>query len=221
MSAPSAMDLPSPSQHQYNAPIDEDPAASLRAAALKTLKAKRRKGPDGSDLPASLPLRPLVTTSSIQLDYGTEDLPGTSATAPAASPAPTSAISTKPPPPPAPVPMDVDEDQTREEGEISDSESMPPPKSPQVSRQTPRPLSRSIPVKSSTKDRPIPPPISSMSLSASSVNVKVEPSPQHLPDSLPSATQSTSGASHYSSMVDCEMYAVDDEHVRPGLASQS
>ncbi|KIP02889.1 hypothetical protein PHLGIDRAFT_122053 [Phlebiopsis gigantea 11061_1 CR5-6] len=203
MSGPNAMEVEQSQPVQPSEPgITEDAAASLRAAALKTMKAKRRKGPDGSDVPSTLPPRPTVNTPSIVLDYGSEDQPETSTIIPAVNPTPTSAASTKPSPPPAPVPMEVDEDQTREEGEISDSESMPPPKSPSISRQTPRSASRPTAGRSSTMERPISSPPVPPSISHSNTNVKVEPLPQRIPEPSPAY----------------EMYIVDDDHARPGLS---
>lgn len=210
--------LPDASQVSVTAPA-EDPAASLRAAALKTLKAKRRKGPDGTDGPSSLPTRlPSTSSPSIQLDYGSEDPYGKSPSVSIAAPtvsSPATVQQPPPPPPPALASMDVDEDQTREEGEISDSESMPPPKSPEVSRQAPPPAP-SVSVKQSLKERPMPPPIVPPSPSVSNVSVKTEASTHVLPDP-PSSSPSLS---RYSPVVDYDMYAVDEDHVRPGLASQ-
>ncbi|OBZ68743.1 hypothetical protein A0H81_11119 [Grifola frondosa] len=87
-------------------PMVDDPAASLRAAALLTLKSKRRKPLSASDAP-----RPVAVPPSIQLDYGQEEPSGASS------------IASSPAAPPASI--DVDDGQTREEGEISDSE-LPP-----------------------------------------------------------------------------------------------
>ncbi|KAJ6605679.1 hypothetical protein B0H10DRAFT_2076626, partial [Mycena sp. CBHHK59/15] len=87
-----------------------DPASSLRAAALLTLKSKRRKpvvDTSGSSGPSQ---RPLTTDTSVQLDYGQEDIASS----------PTDVVM-------APVPLkdshpDMEDGQLREEGEISDSE---------------------------------------------------------------------------------------------------
>ena len=84
----------------------------LRAAALRSLKEKRKKQQTVSSEFPSLPSRPAVSDpSSIQLDYGQADSP--SSIASSSAPLPTA---TK-----ADVKMDVD-DAAREEGEISDSE---------------------------------------------------------------------------------------------------
>ncbi|KAJ7695646.1 hypothetical protein B0H17DRAFT_1054987 [Mycena rosella] len=90
-----------------------DPASSLRAAALLTLKTKRRKPVvDTSGSPGPFQ-RPPPTDTSLQLDYGQEDI-GSSPTDVAMPPAPLK----------APHPGNED-GQTREEGEISDSEDSP------------------------------------------------------------------------------------------------
>ncbi|KAJ7784465.1 hypothetical protein B0H16DRAFT_1681862 [Mycena metata] len=78
-----------------------DPADSLRAAALLTLKAKRRK-------PTVDTNRQPPTDASLQLDYGQDDIDSFSADVPM----PTASLALKPDP----------EDPNREEGEISDSE---------------------------------------------------------------------------------------------------
>ncbi|EKM51972.1 uncharacterized protein PHACADRAFT_199476 [Phanerochaete carnosa HHB-10118-sp] len=198
----------------------EDFAASLRAAALKTLKSKRRKGSDGTDSLAVLPSRPLFSgPPSIQLDYGSEDPYAKSSSVSAVTPtvsSPATAVQppTLPPPPPAPGPMDVDED-LREEGEISDSESMPPPKSPQVPKRVP-PTS-SAPIKQ-PKERPILSPLVPPSPSISTVSVKTESSSHVLYDPPPSSIQSSPNLTRYSPVADYDMYSIDEEHARPGLA---
>ncbi|GJE88385.1 hypothetical protein PsYK624_044680 [Phanerochaete sordida] len=215
MSGPTAVQQPSGSSQESSTTPAADPAAELRAAALKTLKSKRRKGADGPDAPAALPPRPLSTgTPSIQLDYGSEDpyakAPPVSAATPTAAPPPAAAKPAPPaPPPPAPGPMDVDDD-LREEGEISDSESMPPPKSPQVSRQAPPPA----PAKQA-KDRAMPPPIVPPS---PTVSVKTETSSHLLYDPPASSINSSPSIPRYSPLNDYDTYAIDEDHVRPGLA---
>ncbi|KAJ7095792.1 hypothetical protein B0H15DRAFT_71624 [Mycena belliarum] len=97
-----------------------DPADSLRAAALLTLKSKRRKpiaDPSGS---SGLSQRPPPTDTSVQLDYGQEDI-GSSPTDVAMPSVP---LKTSHP--------DSEDGQLREEGEISDSEDSPskPPSKP-------------------------------------------------------------------------------------------
>ncbi|KAF7346436.1 MADS-box domain-containing protein [Mycena sanguinolenta] len=80
---------------------DSDPASSLRAAALLTLKSKRRK----PNVDTSGPSRPLPTDTSVQLDYGQDDI-GSSPTDVAMPP----------------LKRDPEDGLMREEGEISDSE---------------------------------------------------------------------------------------------------
>jgi hypothetical protein len=206
MSGSNSVDVP----QQQPAAVPEDPAASLRAAALKTLKSKRRKAPDNSNLSTSLPPRPLAITPSIQLDYGTEEPPRTTTSTSSS----TLVVDSAPAVPPQPEPMQVDEDQTREEGEISDSESAPPPKSPSVSRIVSS-TSQSAPLKHVQKDRPMPPPIAPPT---ASVTIKTESSPL-ISLSSSSGRQATPSGSRYSPAIDYEMYAVDENHIRPGLAS--
>ncbi len=86
-----------------------DPASSLRAAALLTLKSKRRKAAGEQSSTAALPARPPPITDSFQLDYGQED--GSSSTARTPAPGPSKLH-----------PADMEDGQIREEGEISDSE---------------------------------------------------------------------------------------------------
>lgn len=222
---------PPPSTLQSGTSV-EDPAASLRAAALRTLKAKRRKGTESTDIPAMSP-RPPTSQSTIQLDYGTEEslATTTSTLTPITTPAPAlaSAVSV-PTTPTAPtaevsaptpvldhVPMDVDEDQTREEGEISDSESVPPsapaPKSPPVLHQVPPSIQPSKPSPPRVGSSPKPSPSS-----RPSVSIKLEPT--LIVEPSPSSSGPSGLSSGFPSSVDSEMYYIDDEHVRPGLRSQ-
>ncbi|RDX50329.1 hypothetical protein OH76DRAFT_1482464 [Lentinus brumalis] len=118
----------------------EDTAAQLRAAALRTLKLKRRKLTGDSE--STLPPRPIAQEQSIQLDYGTEEPSGGAssiASSPALRPVTSSAS--------VPDPMDVDSG-AREEGEISDSEMSPPPS----------PVKPPLEPISSTSAQPPPPP---------------------------------------------------------------
>jgi hypothetical protein len=93
-------------------PGPSDPASSLRAAALLTLKAKRRKPVVDTSGSASLSQRPPPTDSSLQLDYGQEDI----SSSPTDVATPTLPLKTS---------SDVEDGQVREEGEISDSEDAP------------------------------------------------------------------------------------------------
>ncbi|RPD77480.1 hypothetical protein L226DRAFT_323500 [Lentinus tigrinus ALCF2SS1-7] len=123
----------------------EDSAASLRAAALRTLKSKRRKLTGSSE--PTIPPRPVVQQQSIQLDYGPEE-PSGAASSIASSPALQPVTSSVP----VSEPMEIDAG-AREEGEISDSEMSPPPPSvkPQpeptspTSAQPPQPVVQMLP----------------------------------------------------------------------------
>ncbi|TFY60168.1 hypothetical protein EVJ58_g5315 [Rhodofomes roseus] len=178
-----------------------DPAASLREAALLTLKSRRRKLGSGSE-PAGIPPRPQVVqvTSvepSIQLDYGQEEPSGGSSTASVSSVA-QSAKSATPEP-------EEDDGQGREEGEISDSEPTPasPVAQPEVAREAKiKPAPRAV-VKPPTPAKPIPnktttapgpsPPRESNDVSGQSASDLMPPPPPPLP------------------------YVLDEKHVRPGL----
>ncbi|KAI8978795.1 hypothetical protein BD414DRAFT_421433 [Trametes punicea] len=104
----------------------EDYAASLRAAALMTLKAKKRKATTSPAEPMR-PHRAYPMTDTIELDYGQEEPVGTLSIA---SSSPAAATSAKPVASTSsvsvPEQMQVDGDSAREEGEISDSEMAPP-----------------------------------------------------------------------------------------------
>ena len=93
----------------------QDPAASLRAAALLTLKSKKRKAtatPAAPHIP-----RPFAAPPSIELDYGSEEPSGaTTSKDPEAAAQPPKTVAA------APEAMAVDDSQGREEGEISDEE---------------------------------------------------------------------------------------------------
>jgi hypothetical protein len=94
--------------------LASDPVSSLRAAALSTLKAKRRKFVPEKTAPPTLPRPP--PPDSFQLDYGQEDnIPDT----PMAEMTPSDAHN---PPPFAIEPATIAEDPNREEGEISEEE---------------------------------------------------------------------------------------------------
>lgn len=204
-----ASDRPSGSDTSSSA---DDPAASLRAAALLTLKSNRRKATSGIELPPSLPPRPVTSTTSFELDYGTEE-PAAGTSSKSSSVAPP-AVAPRPPSAPPPEPMDVDDGQAREEGEISDTESTPAPKSP------PAPPTRAVQskpqqppiVKQPLKDRPnhlslVPPP---------PLPVKLEPKSSLMPEArLSPITLSKDRLSPSTNGT----ILIDDTHVRPGLAS--
>ncbi|KAF9565768.1 hypothetical protein CPC08DRAFT_158755 [Agrocybe pediades] len=89
-----------------------DPVSSLRAAALSTLKSKRRKQvPKPS---AVIPVRPPPPTDNFQLDYGQDDVP--MADAETTISAPTVSNDKE---------ASRDDVQMREEGEISEEEEVP------------------------------------------------------------------------------------------------
>ncbi|KAF8889991.1 hypothetical protein CPB84DRAFT_1406506 [Gymnopilus junonius] len=124
-------------------------ADSLRAAALSTLKAKRRKPVSERPQPP-LPSRPLPPSDSFALDYGQDEQDqDTSAQVGITPKLGVQEEKEKP----APVVEDV---QMREEGEISEEDEPPPPPPPkQLPKQPPtrpRQLTRS--------PRPTPPALS-------------------------------------------------------------
>ena len=181
-----------PSQLPSSDPPTEDTAASLRAAALLTLRSKKRKVATNGSEPR-LPPRAAVAPPSIELDYGSEAAAGSSSVATPSIPAPI---------PSAPVksePMEVDRSLSREEGEISDSEdppvSLPPPPEPstprlkQVQPIAPQMLPLSLPI---PKVEPMSPALGLAAPSQPSV-LPTAPSPQ----------------------------SVDENHVRPGLPRES
>ncbi|KZT18437.1 hypothetical protein NEOLEDRAFT_169350 [Neolentinus lepideus HHB14362 ss-1] len=104
----------------------DDPMYSLRAAALMTLKSKRRKPANSVEQTVSLSTRPAHVHPDIQLDYGDE-------ASSAVNGSRTPIASTNEGPITAPDQgrstdaMDIEEGQIREEGEISDTETPPPP----------------------------------------------------------------------------------------------
>ncbi|EED81046.1 predicted protein [Postia placenta Mad-698-R] len=100
---------PTTAQDAASSTAADDPTASLRAAALMTLKSKRRKQ---GTLPDTLSRSAAVPSQSFELDYG-QDEP--------AAPSVSVTVKTEP--------KDEDDAQAREEGEISDSE---PPATPVV-----------------------------------------------------------------------------------------
>lgn len=197
-----------------------DPASSLRAAALLTLKSKRRKPLTGqSPVSNGLPPRPapLSDPSSFQLDYGQEDiassppeagpedrhspaLAATAASAPVSSPLPVLAPS-----------VEIQDPQLREEGEISDSEDVPIPAPPPIA-----------PLQDDTSRRP-----TALDLSAAAVTKQVIPkveSPTHNLLESPRSSHFLRPAQSSSMILDepytdIPHYVIDANHVRPGLES--
>lgn len=97
--------------------LASDPVSSLRAAALSTLKAKRRKFVPEKTALSTLPRPP--PPDSFQLDYGQEDnIPDT----PMAEMMPSDVNN---PSPSTIEPATLEEDPNREEGEISEEEEPP------------------------------------------------------------------------------------------------
>ncbi|KAI0662226.1 hypothetical protein C8Q70DRAFT_963776 [Cubamyces menziesii] len=170
----------------------EDYAASLRAAALMTLKAKRRK-PATSQAEPILPHRAFAPADTIELDYGQEE------------PIAASSIASSPPVAPAKLPtplststgpMDVDHVQAREEGEISDSEMAPPTPKTKLEPMSP------------VLDKPPTP---------TSLN-RLEPVIQPMTLAPDVAPEATSVLPHESVAPSSAAMLVDEYHVRPGLA---
>jgi hypothetical protein len=91
-----------------------DPATALRAAALSTLKSKRRKQVDVAPSPPTRPRNTRTNEPTIQLDYGGDEIsePSTSTHQPVPPPAP----------PKEDSPADVEDGEIREEGEVSEPE---------------------------------------------------------------------------------------------------
>lgn len=177
----------------------DDPASSLRAAALLSRKSKRRNPP--SDSTVSLPpqARPVPTDSSIQLDYGQDDI--------ASSPpdVPMDPVNTPANSKPEVSFQDMEDGQLREEGEISESEgpnSTPP--SPKRAAYPPRLSNRNDSPPRDT--RPSTPPRLAYP--------KVE-SPTH---NLLNRIGDPISEDPDVSFADTSLL-VDADHVRPGLAS--
>ncbi|KAH9889999.1 hypothetical protein C8Q73DRAFT_652883 [Cubamyces lactineus] len=169
----------------------EDYAASLRAAALMTLKAKRRK-PATSQAEPILPHRAFAPVDTIELDYGQEE-PIAAASIASSPPAAPAKLPT--PPPTGADSMDVDHGQAREEGEISDSEMAPP-----TPKTKPEPMSPVL-------DRPPAPALSKPSKSVSQPTLSA-------PDIAPQATS----VLPHERVASSATMLVDEYHVRPGLA---
>ncbi|EMD40115.1 hypothetical protein CERSUDRAFT_92617 [Gelatoporia subvermispora B] len=191
-----------------------DPA-SLRAAALLTLRSKQRRPAAGSQ--GVVTRSRAVPSPSIELDYGQE---GPSS---GASFATSSASAAAPPPPPPvlvppqllrsePQPMDIDGAQSREEGEIEEgeiSDSEPPPSAiahvlAPLSATPPRAAERGAVDKAKSVSE------------SNQTNVKLEPVSSPIPRNLLSSTVAVrpptqNGSSSVLAPV------VDATHVRPGL----
>ena len=176
-----------------NATPTEDAAASLRAAALLTLKSKRRKLTSTAD-PPLIP-RPFVAEHpSIELDYGSEEPSGGQ---PSESPAPT--VKSIQDPASEHEPMNIDDDQAREEGEISDSETALP-----IPESKPQPPSPKVAEQVKTAAQMPPPPL----------KPKIEPMSPSLSFAVPRPLVFAPEPTVASTIV-------DENHIRPGLACKS
>lgn len=171
----------------------DDPAASLRAAALLSRKPKRRKLGD-TEVSSGLPPRSLTSQSPIQLDYGQEEPSGASSavlSAPALVPAPSAPANSEP--------QDTDEGQAREEGEISESETTP------TTPVAPLPKEVSPDIKPQAKDK------GKQSAQSKPPSIKMEPTSVSC---IPELTNGSTPAVQQS-----HPHVLDAAHIRPGLAS--
>ena len=169
----------------------QDPAASLRAAALLTLKSKKRKA---TATPATLHIpRPLAAPPSIELDYGSEEPSGaTTSKDPEAAAQPPKTVAA------APEAMAVDDSQGREEGEISDTDTPPP-----TPKLKPEPTSpKVVELEKAITQMPPPPPRPKVEPMSPTLSLAARP-----PAFAPPALTSVLTSAH-----------IDENHVRPGLA---
>ncbi len=176
----------------------EDFAATLRAAALMTLKSKRRKPTVVKTEP--IPIRSFAEPPSIELDYGQEEPTGASSIA--SSPVIPPATALAPPVQSASKPMDVDEGAYREEGEISDSEMASATPQAKAEPQSPV-LHKASPVIPQMQSQTQPEPSEPVALPTASA----APAPLLLPHELFALPEAPA--------------LVDENHARPGLASES
>lgn len=191
-----------------------DTAQSLRDAALRTLKAKRKRSPGHTQNLPTAPsrMRPTanIAPQSIQLDYGNE-----STTTPPKLPA--LPANTTPMPQLSPV-----DPIPREEGEISDSETAPtalaksldPPLNP-----TARPFQPSHPI---TPTKPPTPVMRDVKLTTGTADVKPElTSPIIAMDVSAPRPPPTTRSTPEIPGLSMPHYVVDASHVRPGLSRSS
>ncbi|KAF9267367.1 hypothetical protein L218DRAFT_955260 [Marasmius fiardii PR-910] len=210
----SAQQEPSVSEPSAPDPTSQstsDPALSLRAVALSTLKSKRRKAASSQPF-TNLP-RPVITDNSVQLDYGQEDQDTSQ------SEVSTNQLSLNAPDP-------SDDFQTREEGEISDSEetsasrktveSLAPPELP------PSPIDpqSNISGEAQSPQDTVPP----VSASSAAILKTESPPPPNLLDRISEpqifdpCQRGLSESSHVADNMDVDTSPfVDENHVRPGL----
>jgi hypothetical protein len=195
--------------------VSLDQVSSLRAAALSTLRAAKRRKPGVEKVAPSRPPPP----TSIQLDYGLDE-----------DPSPNTQLSVKPPSPgpepnvvqstssrPEPVSQDV---QMREEGEISEEEEVQPP-APQALKETCKsPINEpKSPAKSSPPARPF-------STAAAVGNRSPPTTSRRIPEASPVSPLSSrhrsatpSGYRIQLSAAQLALLTLDGNHVRPGLQS--
>jgi len=176
-----------------------DAASSLRAAALLTLKSKRRKNAIDTPGPPSLPARPPPSDSAIHLDYGQVEEPP-------------SAVEDHPHPSKSDSPP-LEDVQMREEGEISDEESDPPSPARPVS-DPPTPLFHPVELLQLPKH-----------VTPATQGLTSKP---QLSDGLTQPSSSTSLRASPTSPLrpprgttpERNLFLIDAEHVRPGVACQ-
>ncbi|TRM63847.1 hypothetical protein BD626DRAFT_261517 [Schizophyllum amplum] len=189
-----AMDT-SPDFNQETTSFAVDPS-SLRAAALMTLKSKRRK-PAEVAAPPSLPARPQGPSDT--LDYGSsEPAPPPESSAPASDPG------------------------QREEGEISDSEEPPAPaqapEPPQPLPQRPRPAA--LPPKPAFLDT-TPIPVKPAEPPTPSLLDRISTAPRKASGSFSSQISPREKPPRRPSIITMPVhepeFVIDAEHIRPGL----
>lgn len=189
------MSGPTTAQDAASSTAADDPTASLRAAALMTLKSKRRKQ---GTLPDTLSRSAAVPSQSFELDYGQDEPAGASSIASSDTTAPSVSVTVKT------EPKDEDDAQAREEGEISDSE---PPATPVVQPKLGLLADVKPPIKESNK-LPAPPKLPPIRTGTAISPKASEPA---------SSVVSTSSMSMQLSW-DTYPFVIDANHVRPGLA---
>ncbi|TFK74844.1 hypothetical protein BDN72DRAFT_635775 [Pluteus cervinus] len=193
---------------------DSDPASSLRAAALLTLKTKRRKVVPASHAENPTPTtRPPPPDNQLQLDYGQDDTTPLSGGVTDSAKRPSAVI--------VPSASNLEDGQAREEGEISDEEdqSSPPsvsikPKTSGSNVQYARARSPASDVKM-VKPQPSTPPRQAPPTETLSANSPSNWSSDNIgyaaQNSVPAQpTMDPAYIRHVLSMV-------DEDHVRPGL----
>ncbi|KAF9013214.1 hypothetical protein BDQ17DRAFT_584664 [Cyathus striatus] len=187
----------------------DDPASSLRAAALLTLKSKRKRAVVETAPPPST--RPLPVEDTLQLDYGQEETPSNVPLSPSHSGSNEILNELHPT-------NDIEEGQIREEGEISDedeasaSPSKPPP-SPEYFHAGPSDAHAS-PAKQ-LPARPSPPAAGSPRFPA--LLERITDAPQYIPMDEDQPMNAEDSAMQEYSPVDDIPLLVDLDHVRPGI----